>query len=426
MLTREESELLTRVGPGTPMGELFRRYWIPAGASRELPAPDCPPVRVKLLGEELVMFRDSSGKVGVLAEKCAHRRASLYFGRNEEGGLTCVYHGWKYDTEGNILETPCEPDESRIRFHVKQTAYPTFEKNGLILTYMGPRDKMPLVPNYEWLTLPEDHVFVEDKMWNECNWLQGLEGDNDSSHVQYLHRNNSLKVVPSMARKLTFDVDRGDWFVKTAAVRHLSETEKYVRVNFFMLPCMGGPPQNGVNGISDGFQAVHQVPADDEHTWRIDVWTRRTGPIEMRGGGGGRWPGFDGMPPVGSDGRKVANKSNNYLQDRERMKTDVYAGIPFGPHTQDAAMTESMGAISDRWNEHLGLSDAGPATMRQLLLKVVRDVMDGKDPPGISYDPNDNTFNLDLVHGVLPPGVDWKDLKAVQSNLLDVKPPAYI
>src|SRR3954453_9110561 len=132
MLTREESELLTRVGPGTPMGELFRRYWIPAGASRELPGPDCPPVRVRLLGEDLVMFRDSSGKVGLIAEKCAHRRASLFYGRNEEGGLRCVYPGRKYNAAGNIIDTPAEPAASMIKRHVKQSSYPTFEANGMI------------------------------------------------------------------------------------------------------------------------------------------------------------------------------------------------------------------------------------------------------------------------------------------------------
>src|SRR4051794_36304225 len=160
VLTREENELLTRVGPGTPMGEVFRRYWIPAMVSRELPEPGCPPVRVRLLGEDLVGFRDGQGRVGLIAEKCAHRRASLFYGRSEPEGLRCVYHGWQYDVEGNILRTPCEPKDSMLRYFVKQTAYPCIEKNGLIMTYMGPPEKQPLLPNLEWLTLPEDHVWV--------------------------------------------------------------------------------------------------------------------------------------------------------------------------------------------------------------------------------------------------------------------------
>src|SRR5262249_36587924 len=150
VLTQEENELLCRVGPGTPMGEMFRRYWIPAALSRELPEADCPPVRVRLLGEDLVAFRDSQGRVGLLAERCAHRRASLFYGRNEESGLRCIYHGWKYDVDGTILDTPAEPPASMIKHHVTLTAYPCHEVNGLILTYMGPKDKTPLVPNFAW------------------------------------------------------------------------------------------------------------------------------------------------------------------------------------------------------------------------------------------------------------------------------------
>src|SRR5579862_1226915 len=188
MLSKEENELLCRVGPGTPMGEVFRRYWLVAGISREVPEPDCPPVRVRLLGEDLVMFRDSNGKVGLLAENCSHRRASLFYGRNEECGLRCIYHGWKYDVEGNIVDTPAEPAESMLKHHVRHTAYPCIEANGLVMTYMGPKAKQPLLPNFEWLSLPADHVSVEGKYWNENNWLQSVEGDCDSAHIEYLHR----------------------------------------------------------------------------------------------------------------------------------------------------------------------------------------------------------------------------------------------
>src|SRR5437867_9380804 len=187
MLTPEENELLTRVGPGTPMGEVFRRYWIMAGIAREIPEPDSPPVRVRLLGEDLVMFRDTNGKVGLLAEKCAHRRASLFFGRNEECGLRCIYHGWKYDVDGNILDTPAEPAESMIKHHVKHTAYPCQEANGLVYTYMGPRERMPLLPDLPWITLPSDHVEVTRKMITEGNWLQTQEGNVDSTHSAFLH-----------------------------------------------------------------------------------------------------------------------------------------------------------------------------------------------------------------------------------------------
>jgi phthalate 4,5-dioxygenase oxygenase subunit len=424
MLTKEENELLTRVGPGTPMGEVWRRYWIMAGVSREIPEPDAPPVRVRLLGEDLVMFRDSSGKVGLIAEKCAHRRASLFYGRNEEGGLRCVYHGWKYDTAGNIIDTPAEPAASMIKHHVKQASYPTFEANGMILTYMGPPEKQPLVPNYEWLTLPADHVRVEEKYWNENNWLQGIEGDCDSSHLNYLHRNaveESFELPPGMADGLDFEVDVDGWLIRAASIRHTAPGLHYIRTNFFALPAIGGPPQIGVNGISDGHQAVHQTPADDYHTWRVDVYTRRSVPLARtndRGVYG--WPGLEeGTLPVDEEWNKRANRRNDYLIDRDIQRTRVYAGIPFGPHTQDAAMTESMGAISDRENEHLGACDAQPAAIRQLLLKVIRDVQDGKDPPGVAFRPEDNNMgNITLVHALVPDHVDPFDIDMVQQNLV--------
>src|SRR5712692_9034750 len=167
MLSVEDNELVCRVGPGTLMGELFRSYWLPAIRSVDLPEPDCPPVRTKLLGEDLVAFRDTNGRVGLLAEKCSHRRASLFYGRNEEYGLRCIYHGWKYDVDGNILDTPAEPAESMIKHHVKHQAYPCREVNGIIWTYMGPKEKMPLLPALPWITLPADHVLAQRKMINE-------------------------------------------------------------------------------------------------------------------------------------------------------------------------------------------------------------------------------------------------------------------
>jgi phenylpropionate dioxygenase-like ring-hydroxylating dioxygenase large terminal subunit len=425
MLTREENELITRVGPGTPMGEVWRRYWIIAGLSREVPTPDSPPVRIRLLGEDLVMFRDTNGNVGLLEEKCAHRRASLFFGRNEECGLRCIYHGWKYDVDGNIVDTPAEPAESMIKHHVKHPAYPTFEKNGVILTYMGPKTKQPLVPNYEWLTLPEDQVRVEDKYWNENNWLQSIEGDCDSSHLNFLHRNaneqGTFDLPPGMAEALDFKVRTDGWLVRAAAIRHLAPGQNYVRMNFFALPAIGGPPQTALDGFSDGHQAVHQTPADDYNTWRVDIYTRRSGPHnrgynrEQYG-----WPGVpDGSRPVDEGFRKLANRSNGYLMDREKQRSQVYAGIPFGAHTQDAAMTESMGAIADREHEHLGMCDAQPIAIRQLLLKVVRDVAEGKDPPGVAFREEDNNFNyIQLTHATLPDGVDPFDFDAVPEHML--------
>jgi phthalate 4,5-dioxygenase len=187
MLSREENNLLTRVSPGTPMGELMRRYWIPALLSEEIPEPDSSQVRVRLLEEDLVAFRDSKGRVGLLAEHCSHRGTSLFYGRNEECGLTCIYHGWKYDIDGNVLDTPAEPPGSTLKHKVRHTAYPCKEAAGVVFAYLGPKDRIPLFPNYEWTTLPQDHLYVT-KSLQDCNYLQGLEGECDSSHLSFLHR----------------------------------------------------------------------------------------------------------------------------------------------------------------------------------------------------------------------------------------------
>src|SRR5438132_2987893 len=186
MLKQEDNELITRVGPGTPMGNLMREYWVPAMLSSELPHADSDPVRVMLLGEQLIGYRDSSGKIGLLPNNCPHRGASLFFGRNEEAGLRCVYHGWKFDVDGNCLDMPNEPAESDFKHKVKATAYPCVERNGLVWSYMGPRETPPPLPDLEANNLPEGEYSVS-AIQRECSYLQALEGDVDTSHVGFLH-----------------------------------------------------------------------------------------------------------------------------------------------------------------------------------------------------------------------------------------------
>ncbi len=187
MLPRNENDLLTQAGPGKPLGALMRLYWIPALLSEEISEPNSPPVRVRLLGEDLVAFRDSQGRVGLLDEHCSHRGTSLYFGRNEECGLRCIYHGWKYDVDGNVLETPAEPAGSTLKNKVHHTAYPCKEAAGIVWSYLGPNETVPLLPNYEWMNLPPDNLYVSKSM-QDCSWLQGLEGECDSSHLSILHQ----------------------------------------------------------------------------------------------------------------------------------------------------------------------------------------------------------------------------------------------
>ena len=157
MLSREENEFMCHVGPGTPMGEYLRRFWFPALMSEELPEPDCPPIRVRLMGEDLVAFRDTNGRVGLVNNYCPHRRASLFFGRNEEGGLRCVYHGWKFDVNGDCVDMPSEPAESNFKDKVKISAYQCQERSGFVWTYMGPSDKTPQMPDFEWMHVPEEN-----------------------------------------------------------------------------------------------------------------------------------------------------------------------------------------------------------------------------------------------------------------------------
>src|SRR5712671_5582604 len=184
MLKQEDNELITRCGPGTPMGSLMREYWVPAMLSSELPHPDSDPVRVLLLNEQLIAFRDSNGKVGLLANNCPHRGASLFFGRNEEAGMRCVYHGWKFAVDGTCIDMPNEPAESDFRTRVRATAYPCRERGGIIWTYMGPPAQQPELPDLEWALVPEDQRYLSKRL-QETNYAQAMEGGIDSSHVSF-------------------------------------------------------------------------------------------------------------------------------------------------------------------------------------------------------------------------------------------------
>ena len=406
MLTREENELLTRTGPGTPMGEVMRRYWLPALLSDELAAPDCPPVRVRLLGEDLVAFRDSEGRVGLLDEFCAHRRASLFFGRNEECGLRCIYHGWKYDVEGRIVDTPVEPENSMIRHHVRQTAYPCREVNGVVFTYMGPKAKVPPLPNLPCVALPAAQVCIGSKFLNECNWLQGLEGDCDSTHSAYLHRREDGRAEiarPRMNRPTT-DVEVTAWGVRGATMYPADDTTNQVRTNVFVVPCVGNVPVGRtVEGPMSLIHTIWQVPRDDETVWRFDFMLDLSGPLDASY----QRSYHHNREELGPDFRKYANRGNNYLIDREKQRLGlVYSGVDAGFHVQDACVTESMGPITDRSREHLGIGDMQVAAMRQFLLKVIRDVQGGQEPPAIG-DPGvlDDFY---LINAMLPKSAPWK------------------
>ncbi|MGH7832921.1 MAG: Rieske 2Fe-2S domain-containing protein [Candidatus Binatia bacterium] len=402
MLSKEDNELLTRTGAGAPMGNLIRRYWIPALLSEEIPTPDCPPVRVRLLGEELVAFRDSAGRIGLIDEHCAHRGTSLFFGRNEECGLRCVYHGWKYDVEGNVVDTPAEPPGSDFRKKFRQAAYPTHEAAGVIHAYLGPRDKMPLFPNYEWTQVPLDQTYVTKSLL-ECNYLQGLEGECDSSHLSLLHQT----FTPGPARAIwrldpspVYETEETDFGVRLVATRKAGPEQQYVRVSSLVMPVFCCVPAGRAPGELDGFEVHIYVPFNDTLAWRYDLGFRRSRPVEEHE--------VHRRKQIGPDYRRVRNARNNYLQDRQAQKAVNYTGIEdFLNH--DACATESMGAIFDRSKEHLGVSDKAVIAVRKYLLSAVKTLQEGGEPPHTLRDPARNRFpHVDCFAELLPSDIHWR------------------
>src|ERR1051325_11260544 len=279
-MLKEDNELLTQTMPGTPMGELMRRYWIPALMTEEIPEADCPPVQVRLLGEELVAFRDSNGQIGLLEEHCLHRGTSLFYGRNEECGLRCIYHGWKYDVAGNVLDTPAEGTDSSFRSRLHHKSYPPHEANGIIWAYMGPPDKQPLFPNYEWMNVPLENSYVT-KAYQECNYTQGVEGECDSSHLNFLHRTLTRGGF-SQATIPEYQTEDTDFGVRLIALRDRGEDKTYVRVSSFLMPVGVAVPvgPSREDGSIDGYEIHLYVPAaDDHHSWGFYCGFRRGGAV---------------------------------------------------------------------------------------------------------------------------------------------------
>jgi phthalate 4,5-dioxygenase len=384
MLKREDNELLTRTGPATPMGQLMRRFWIPFMLDRELAEPDGAPLRVRLLGEDLVAFRDSDGRVGLLDEHCPHRRASLFFGRNEGCGLRCVYHGWKFDVAGNCIDLPSEPPGSTLQRKVKATAYPVREAGGVLWAYLGPPDLMGELPAFEWISLGAEHRHAS-RWVQECNYLQTLEGEIDSAHVSFLHRRlDQLDPSKTAIRGAlfrddtapTWRVDETQYGLVLAARRNADDGRSYWRMNQFLLPffSMIAPDIGGPH------TARMWVPRDDESCFAICVTyhPQRALTAAERAAYEAGEVGHALLIPGTT--RMRANRDNDYLIDRQMQKTAHFSGID-GVRAQDAAMTESQGRIVDRSLEHLGSSDTAIIAMRKLLLRSARELAGGKEPP---------------------------------------------
>ena len=402
MLSNEDNELVTRTNPGTPMGALIRRYWVPALLSEEIPAPDCPPARVKLLGEDLVAFRATDGRIGLIGERCAHRGTSLFFGRNEECGLRCVYHGWKYDIDGNVVDTPAEPSGSDFRKKLRHTAYPTHESNGIIYAYLGPREVMPIFPSYEWTQVPLEFTYVTKGLL-ECNYLQGLEGECDSSHLSFLHRSFTNERNQTLYKGDTapfYETEDTDFGVRLIATRNAADDQHYVRFSAFVMPVYGCVPAGRPTNELEGYEIHTYVPADDTHCWRYDIGFRRERAV--------RDDEVHRRKQIKSDYTRIRNAANNYLQDRQMQKTVNFTGIEdFLNH--DACATESMGAIFDRSKEHLGVSDKAVIAVRKFLLAAVKELKEGKESPHLVRAAERNWFpHIDCFAYLLPRNVTWR------------------
>lgn len=390
MLKHEQNDLVTRTDAGSPMGELFRRYWLPALLATELPEPDCPPVRLRLLGERMLALRDSDGRLGAIDEFCAHRGVSLWFGRNEEGGIRCPYHGWKYDITGQCVEVPSEPEGSRFCEKVKLKSYPMVERGGVIWIYMGPPEFQPPLPEWEFATVSAPQRFVSKRL-QECNWLQALEGGIDSSHVSFLH-SGSLRTDPLFKGakgnqynmedlRPQFEVAEAEGGLFIGVRRNAEAGHYYWRITPWVVPCFTMVPPRGDHPVHGHFW----VPIDDENCW---AWsfdyhpTRALTDAERQAMENGAGIHCRYVPGTFIP---LANKSNDYLMDRARQKSgELYSGIE-GIAIQDSSLQESMGPIQDRTRETLTTTDRGIVQARRRLMAAATALAEsGTPPPGTS------------------------------------------
>ena len=389
MFSQENNEKLTRVGPGTPMGNVFRRFWMPFLMPEEVAERDGPPVAVRLLGEDLVAFRDSEGRLGLLDRYCPHRRVDLLLGRNEQGGLRCVYHGWKFDTRGNVLDMPAEPADTPLKDETKIRSYPIVEWGGLIWAYMGEPEHMPAVPpEIEWGLVPPAHRYISKRL-QETNYAQGVEGGIDSSHVGILHslldedtsipfRQRQISPnarIPYLASDTAprFFVRHTDYGMAIGARRNVAEDDYYWRVTQFLAPfyTMIAPNQQGGPIMGHAW-----VPIDDHNCWLFTMTWNAARPLEAHelDHGGVHTQVMD-------DGsyRPLINRHNDYKRDRTEQRLRSSTGIE-GIGMQDTAVQESMGPIVDRSRETLGSGDAAIVGFRKWLLRSADDLEHGKAP----------------------------------------------
>lgn len=432
----EQNDILTHVGRGTPMGELMREFWIPACLPEEL-VVDAPPTRLLLLGEKLIAFRDSGGRVGIMDHRCPHRCASMFFGRNEENGIRCAYHGWKFDVTGQCVDMPNIPADQQFKAKVKARAYRTAEHGGLVWTYMGDRAVPPPLPDLEVFSLPPEQRLITVHQ-RDCNWLQSLEGDIDTSHFGFLHVGavnaddvaaDSMYRWGLLDRAPRYHVRETDWGTMYAAYRPAAPGQTFYRFAHFVFPCFAMVPDGEFDNM---IQTTLSVPLDDTHTMTYVLgWTKRK--QALRTLKDGTWIAGAAVNrvylPRTTDWlgrwRLTSNKENDYLIDREEQSSGrSYTGIQ-GIGQQDQAMVESMGGdvegIVDRSFEHLAVSDRMITTTRRRLLAAARAHATDRTLPAICNSPE----LMRTARGgsfVAPEDLDWMD--AYHAELRRAQSPA--
>ena len=423
MLTKEENDLLCRIEVDAPMGGIMRRHWLPACLTEQVPEADGDPVKIRLLGEDLVVFRNSDGRIGVIEEKCPHRKASLVFGRNEECGIRCLYHGWKFDIDGNCVDMSSEPPGSGLMEKVKIKSYPVHETAGFVWVWMGPREEMPQFDPPVFQPSPDTKISIA-KVIVDCNWAQILEGAIDSAHSSSLHSsdmvparvagaeaNDTTWLRPSTDKAPRLYVQRTSFGFRYSAIRRPikdAATKEYVRTTLFIAPYTVQIPSNNLYNI-----AILHVPIDDTHTaFHFIAWGGASTPdVES-------WRKFLAAQvgvDVDRDFVKTRTVANNYLQDRQKMKLGNFTGIRGIPN-QDIAMWETIGPIADRSDEILGASDLAIVEFRRQMVEAANIFKSGGFAIG-AQQPRIPQSRLHSFEGVVDKGLDWKTLGASDEEL---------
>ncbi len=388
MMSRELNETLTRVGPGSKAGAVLRRYWQPAALAVELDGPR-PVAPVRLLGEDLALFRNEDGALGLIQRHCPHRGADLCFGRLEENGLRCPFHGWRFDRTGQCVEQPGEPEGSRMHENIKAKSYPVLEKNGVVFAYMGPGEP-PAFPSFDCFTAPESHVFAFKGLW-ECNWLQALEVGIDPVHASFLHRflqdedpskgygqqfrdkaaNTDIPMTQLLREYPRPDiaVEETDYGLRLVTQRRLDDGRVHIRVTNQIFPEAISIPMSNEMIITQW-----HVPIDDENCYWYSMFTSFGKPVDKELMRAQRLKEHR-LP----DYAPVKNKRNNYGFNPDEQRTTTYTGMGFDINVHDQWAVESMGPIQDRTDEHLGRGDIGIVRYRRMLRAAIKSLEEGEE-----------------------------------------------